>query len=373
MDLGVAHATASKATMLAAQLDISGVRRSLQTGMAFSIFVALFILALAASLGSILDWTKILKLNSLSQTQTKYVLLLLSAHMSIQLLGDQINAWFMAMNRASTGYFFQTNRRVFDFIITSATLILEGNAVQLSAFLLIGQIMLFTAYTNYAKNLSPWPILGIANSSKKELISILKPAAGHSGITFSNIITLQGGLHIINQIAPISIVLLYSLTRTLMRFIIQIGIVTNYALRPELSYLLGTGQKESAKKITKLITKKTLIVMSLLYVIMIYCGPSFIGWWSNKSVEANYSELALIGMHALINAAWFIPSSYAMANNQHTKLTFFYLSGSVFGILYWIANLYTSNPMTTAAIALTIPEFFAICFYLSTYSMFFSN
>lgn len=73
MDLGVAHATASKATMLAAQLDISGVRRSLQTGMAFSIFVALFILALAASLGSILDWTKILKLNSLSQTQTKYV------------------------------------------------------------------------------------------------------------------------------------------------------------------------------------------------------------------------------------------------------------------------------------------------------------
>jgi len=368
LDFGVTHATASKAILLAAQSDINGVRRSFQTGTTFSICVALIILAMVAMTGTVLDWAILLKLPSLSKSQAQQVLLLLTAHLGTQLLGGPLNAWFMAMDRAATGYFLLANRRLLDVVLTITVLALGGNALQLATCLLTGQIVMLIVFIGYARSVSPWPILGLRYSSLDEFRSIIKPAIGHVGITIGNVLTLQGGLQILNQIAPVSIVVLYSVTRTLMRLLLQIGVVANNALRPELSRLLGTGQTLFAKTFTKRITIISLFIISTTYAILIFTGPSFINWWSSDKVTASYGELALMGLHTLINAAWFVPASYAMAGNQHTKISMIYLSGSVFGIFYWILNLNTSNPLIVAAIALSIPEIFAFFFLLSTTS-----
>jgi len=365
LDFGVTHATASKATLLAAQRDISGVMRSLQTGTVFSICVALLILAIVAIFGSVLDWTKLLKLPSLSHVQAQQVLLLLTAHLGIQLLGGPLNAWFMAMDRAATGYFLLANRRLLDVILTSTVLVVGGNALQLAACLLAGQTVMLTVFITYAQRVSPWPVLGFQNSSKDEFRSILRPAIGHVSITVGNVITLQGGLQILNQIAPASVVVLYSVTRTLMRLLLQIGVVANHALRPELSRLLGAGQKMNAKAFAKRITIISLSIILITYAMLICIGPSFINWWSSNKVMASYGELALMGIHALINAAWFIPTSYAMAENQHTKAAMIYLAGSMVGLGYWMLNLNTANPLIIAAISLSIPEIFAFGYILA--------
>lgn len=368
LDFGVAHATASKAILLAAQSDINGVRRSFQTGTTFSICVAITILAIVAMTGTVLDWTILLNLPSLSQSQAQHVLLLLTAHLCTQLLGGPLNSWFMAIDRVATGYFLLANRRLLDVVLTITVLALDGNALQLATCLLSGQIVILIALIAYAQSVSPWQIFGFKDSSIDELRSIIKPAIGHVGISIGNILTLQGGLQILNQIAPVSTVVLYSVTRTLMRLLLQIGVVANNALRPELSRLLCTGQTLSAKTFTKRITIISLSIISTTYAILIFTGPSLINWWSSNKVTSSHDELALMGLHTLINAAWFVPASYEMAGNQHTKISITYLAGSVFGISYWLLNLTTLNPLIVAAIALTIPEMFAYLFLLSTVS-----
>jgi O-antigen/teichoic acid export membrane protein len=364
MDFGVAHATSSKAIILSTRLEINALRRSLQTGLVFSLSVAIFIFFLVVVVGPLLDLKTILKLTNLSQDQAYIVLILLSAHLGIQLLGGPLNAWFLSMDKAARGFFMLANRRLVDVFITAIVLVLGGNAPVLAASMLISQIILLAALTIYAQNISPWPMLGFKNASKKEFQSIIKPAMGHAGITIGHVITLQGGIQILNQIAPASIVVVYSMARTFMRLLLQIGVITNHALRPELSRLLGAGKHAYAQKLVNQITIVSLLATLSLYAILVFIGPSFLNWWSNKQISANHNTFLLMGIHAVIYTCWFLPLSYKMATNEHTKTGVIYLLGCILGIIFWFINLKSSDPLMTAAIALSIPEIFVLSVFI---------
>ena len=372
LDFGVAHASTSKATMLAAKHDTEGVRRSLQTAVAFSLAVVAVISVLVAMINRLTNWSSLLKLTTLDTAHARQVLLLLSAHLGINLLGGPLNAWFVAMDRTATGYFLLANRRLLDVLVTIAILAGGGNAVTLAMALAGGQALLLLGLTLLARRISPWPILGLRHASVHEFRSILKPAIGHVGITFGQVITLQGGLQLLNQIAPASVVVLYSMARTLMRLVIQISTVANRALRPELSRLLGAGNRQMAKHFTRNIGIGAAASALGVYLGLLVIGPWIMAWWSRGAVIASRPELAVIGLHALLNIPWTIAAAYLMAGNAHSRLSLVYFSGCVTGIAYWILLIQFSgaraHPLFLASTALSIPEAFATLYFAHIYT-----
>lgn len=362
LDFGVAHASASKATMLAAKHDADGVRCSLQTAIAFSLTVAALILVLMTAAGHFIDWHSLLKLATLDSMQANLVLLLLCVHLGMNLLGGPLNAWFVAMDRTATGYFLLANRRLLDVFVTIAVLAFGGNALTLALALAIGQALLLLGLTLCAHHLSPWPILGLRHASTNELRSIFKPAVGHIGITFGQVITLQCGVQLLNQIAPASVVVLYSMSRTLMRLVMQVGTVANHALRPELSRLLGMGNQQMAWRFTRNIGVVVTALALGAYLALVAMGPWLMKWWSGGAVIiASRLELAAIGLHALINVPWTMAASYMMAGNTHARISLVYFAGCIAGIACWIVPFppATTHPIFVAAVSLSIPEVFA--------------
>lgn len=356
LDFGVANASATKSIIHAAEKDIVGVRCTLQTAAIFSIAVAALILGLAAATSCFVDWQTLLKLQTLDNAQAAWVLLFLSAQLSINLLGNFVNAWYMAMDRASTGFFLMANRRLVDIFVTVAALAVGSSASNLALALFVSQAAMLACLLLHASQLSPWPVIGLKQASWTEFLAIAKPATAHAGITIGQVITLQGGIQFLNQIAPAPAVIMYSMGRTLMRLVIQIGIVVNHALRPEISRLLGSGEQIRAKKYARNISLATLALSLITYLILIMIGPQFMLWWSHNKVEAGHTTLALLGMHALLNVTWYVLAAYWMASNRHVGLGATYWIGAITGIVFLWSNVGTSAPIAIASVALAIPE-----------------
>ena len=360
LDLGVAHASASKAIMLSVRNDIDGIRRSLQTALAFSLGVCCFILLIGAISANAIDWATLLKLSSLSNQKAGQTLLWLSAYLCVNLLGNPLNAWFRAIDRTATGIFLLANRRLLDVVITLTVLATGGDAVQLAISMFTGQAFFLFGLVLYARHCSPWPMLGLSDASMQELRSVIRPATAHIGITIGQAMTLQGGVQILNQIAPETVVVIYSMSRTLMRLVLQLGVVCSHAMRPVLGRLLGTGDVIKAATFSKRVTQLAILAASIGYALLIWTGPYVVQIWSGGKATTNHSDLAIIGIHALLNVAWYVPAAYQMAGNNHARLVAIYFTGCTIGIGIWGLYPFLLSPLHGAAISLAMPEFFVL-------------
>lgn len=360
LDFGVAHATASKATMMAGKENVYGVRVSLQTGMLFSLAIAILIVASVFCAGSWFEWASLLKLSSLTHAEAQTVLLLLAGHLGFSMFSGPLIAWFMAINHTAWGVFLLANRRMMDVVVTVAALFIGANAPQLAGAMLISQALFVALVTLYAIRRSPWPIIGFRHASWTEFRSIVKPSISHAGITSGQALMLQTGLQFLNQVAPASTVILYSMGRTLMRVILQIGATTERALRPELSRLSGEGNSAAAILLQKRVIKIVLFVSFAAYFSLIALGPFIMKIWSGNKVVATHWEMGALGAHAILYTLWIVPGSMLLATNRHGGVASFYLFGCVVAMFFLYATINAIHTLISASLFLCIPEIFAI-------------
>jgi O-antigen/teichoic acid export membrane protein len=362
LDFGVTTASASKANMRAARQDSCGVVETLQTALAFSLVVSLAILLTTVAAALWVDIPGLLRVDSLPGAQVRGVLILLAAHVCVTMLGGVLDAWFQAMDKASVGYFLLANRRLVDVVVCIAVLAAGGSAVVLAAGMLGAQVLWFAGITAFAKSRSPWAVVGITRASGAEFRDILRPAAAHVGMTIGQIITLQGSVQVLNQIAPAPVVVLYSMCRTLMRVTMQIGGVTNVALRPELARLLGSDQLVRARSAA---VKAAIVAFGagiVAYGILVAAGPALVSWWSVGAVMASAAVLAAIGLHTVFNLAWSVLANYFIAGNRHSSLSMVYLAGCIVGMALWLCSLDLMAPLAGCAVVLAVPELFGIMY-----------
>lgn len=204
---------------------------------------------------------------------------------------------------------------------------------------------------------------GVSHSSMKEFKQIFKPAIAYVSIPFSQMITLQGGVQLINQLSDAKTIVAYSMSRTLMRLIIQLGIVTSNALKPELSRLIGSGLLHDAQEFTYKISRNIKIIASVMYVSLLIIGPYLIELWSHGSVYLSRIELSIIGVHALVNVFWFVPATQLLAANKHKEIAFLYLLSSFFAILIWVVLKNNIPPFLGACFLLAFPEIIVFLFF----------
>ena len=90
-----------------------------------------------------------------------------------------------------------------------------------------------------------------------------------------------------NQIAGPAVVVGYTMARTLMRLIIQLGITCSNALTPEISRLAGRGEFEQARRFTQ---RASSLVLGLC--VLVLCVPAQI---STESPDGDTEAMAFKG------------------------------------------------------------------------------
>ena len=363
LDMGVSQASANKATALAGGGDIHGARQSMQTALAFSLSICFTILLVSITIAPLIDWNSILNLKTLTTSESTHIIIIMCLYLCTSILGGPLDGWYRTIDRTATGAFLLANRRMADIMISIVVLIFDGSPTSLATALLSTQVIALLVLSLIAHKLSPWPVLGLKSASLQEFKTIYKPALAYASFPLAQLVTLQGGLQILNQVAPPQLVVGYVMARTLMRMIIQLGVVINNALKPEISRQAGKGDLQETRKLTNKITRWVLFVCILAYATLVFIGPYFITLWGHGKVQVGRFELFTIGLHTIVNVAWFIPAALLIATNKHARLAGVYSASSLLSIVIWISCSKSIDPIAGAAMTLTIPELATAMYY----------
>jgi O-antigen/teichoic acid export membrane protein len=357
LDFGVGHASNSKAIIYAAEGRLADTKQSLQTSLVFSLSISAGLFLFALIFSHLTELPNLLRLSTVDHAQASSILLFLTGTLCLTLIGNgPISGYFRVTDRTSTGIFFLGNRHLLDLFIVIFILSNGHGPVSLAAALFFGQAVFLLILVLFLHQTEAKQLIGIRKASWQEFCTTLKPALGYAKITLSQVLTLQGGLQILNQIAPPSIVVAYSMSRTLMRVVMQIGVIASHSLRPELSRLVGKGNESKAKHFNVKISNFTIAISIACYISLILTGPWLVSIWSRHQVSANHGTLAAIGLHALLNAMWYITNTYKTSINQHSKTATIYFTGSILSLCVWPLFSEQIPAIYLASIALAVPE-----------------
>jgi O-antigen/teichoic acid export membrane protein len=364
LDFGVSQATASRATMLMASGNSKGAICSLQTAFVFTLAVWILIIALACTIYFYLNWNTFLGLSIIKERDASFIILAMSGYLCVHLLNGPFDALFRTIDRTATGAFLIANRRALDIIISILVLVSNAGPVTLALSMLIGQLGMILLIALIAKYLSPWPIFGVRNASWNEFRIVWKPAIAYAGFPLSQVVTLQGSVQVLNQLAMPSVVVGFTMMRTLMRLVIQLGIVSNFALKPEISRLVGMGCIDKARNFTYRAAILMFGFCFLMYIALVVAGPDIMYWWSHGKIGAERKDLALVGGHALANVVWYIPAAFLIATNKHVKIAMVYGFSSVLFLMIWILLSSFVSPIFGASFFILIPEISVIVYLI---------
>lgn len=360
LELGVSHASALKGTRLAASGDYDGATRTLQTAFAFTLVLCVIVMFATIIVSNLFDLKVLLKIKYLSGREISMVISALFAHLSLGFFGGFINSWFMSSGLSTRGYFILANGRLVDLLITISLVSIKVDAQTLAWFLLLGQVIFLCVVTFHINRISMIRAVGFKHASIQELRKIIIPSLSFVSITFSQTLVLQSGIQILNQLATPAIVILYSMSRTLMRVVLQIGQISNHALRPIIATLKGQRKNREYRLFTEKISKLSLLVAILGYAILILFGPMIMKLWSSGEVVATRSELLAIGAHAVIYVSWFVISARKMAEESNQITAVAYLVGALLSLLVWSIPKLDKDLILAAGLALCVPEILAL-------------
>ncbi|PLP97070.1 lipopolysaccharide biosynthesis protein [Cupriavidus pauculus] len=356
LDLGVSQASANRATISAGAHDWSAARVILQTAFLFALGLGVAVFAITLAVTPWIDWVSLLKLHTIGNGEARLITLFMALYVGFQFIGGPVDGWFRAMDHAPLGAFLIANRRLADVLITIAVLLCGGGTVTLAASMCAGAGVLAVVQVVIANRYTPLPVVGYRHASAAEFRAVLKPSLAYASFPLSQAITLQGGVQVLNQLAGPSVVVAYTMARTLMRMIIQCGVVANYALKPEISRLAGQDDMVRARAFTRAAAIWIMAACLLVYALLVVAGPRFVDLWGHGAVQVSHGDLALIGLHALLNVAWFIPAALLIATNTHVAVAVVYACASSAALALWLLFPHAVPPTTGAALLLLVPE-----------------
>ena len=369
LDLGVAQASANRATVWAGANKWVEVRCSLQTSFAFTYLLGMLIVALSIFLNQYVAWSELLKLSTIAEADSGRVIFYMCIYLSLSLVGGPIDAWFRVIDKAPLGAFLISNRRLIDVGVSIILLIIGATMVQIAISLAITTLISTIALIFIAKHYSSLPLFGIKNASWNEFRSILKPSLAYASIPLSQTMTLQGSVQILNQLAGAPVVVSYVMARTLMRLIIQFGVVANNALKPEISRMAGQDKMKSAYEFTLKISKILIFLSICAYIAIVFCGSWIVQMWSGGVVNIDKYNLAAIGMHAVLNLSWFVPAALLIAINRNNSISVAYVLTSAGALILWIFYPAVFAPVIAASFLMAFPELVVTIIFWSKFKM----
>lgn len=367
LELGVSEASATRASLASGSKDLFIVRRTLDTAMAFSLVTASVVAIIGNSLSIYVPWTNYLDLNDFSPHTATIIFSSMSFYLAFNFLVGPITAWLKAMDQTALSAFSTANRRASEMAVTTVSLYLGAGPATLAVCLMVTSLATTIAYYVIALNRSNIGAMSLKHADMRELRTVIWPALSYMALPLAQVVTLQGGILLLNSLAGATSVAAFTMARTMVRLLMQIGIVFNSAMRPEVSRLLGSGQTIAAKRtvINGSLIAAVIIVMGIIGVAVL--GPYILELWSTGKIVLSSEFLTLLALHAAANVIWYVPSTLLFAQNRHGNISWLYMFFSIASMSTWFMLSTEIEPQVGAALMMLLPELLMVGVITATY------
>jgi hypothetical protein len=265
-----------------------------------------------------------------------------------------------AIDRSASGAFLLANRRLLDVGVSITVLMLGGSPVVLAAAILwVRHACLWRCLRQQNAGLPANP--GLSSCELGELANIWKPALGYLGIP-----SLSD--HPARRLADAQ-------SHCISRSGCRIHDVENAdatsdpgrrrhksGVEAELSRLAGAGRYLEAKTLT---VRASLLVFGAVLLVTESClaWADVIAWWAGKG-GCFECATALVGIHSVLNLAWFVPAALLILTNTHARVGAF-TRWRAQAVCLWLACVSMMPGPVGASLLLAVPEL-AVAIYVIT-------
>jgi O-antigen/teichoic acid export membrane protein len=356
VDLGVCQASASKSSLEAGRGNWAAARDTLQTAKVYTLGISALTVLVVAALSMFVDWSQILRLSSVDRVSASSVLIIMTGALACSMQGGYIDAWMRCYNEPALSGFISANLRVAETVTAGVLLYFGGGFVAVACGYLAAAVLVRVVHGAVASARALPEIQRFGSFSRCGLLAVAKPATGFIAISLTQALTIQGGIQVLNQVASASVVVAFSMARTLVRLIFQLGVVLNNSLRAEFSRMVGEGRRTEAVSFLWKVWIASGVFGLAGYVAVVVAGPDFIHFWSAGKVSVTHGLIALVGLHAVLGLLWYVPASLEMAENRHARFAFYYGGTAVLTLALWIAFRDWVEPQLAASLLLAVPH-----------------
>lgn len=356
LDLGVTQASASKSAMEAGRQAWSDARDSLAIARIYAVYVGLATVALVFASTLFVDWAQILKLSLVDSSTASVVLVTLALAFALNLQGGFLDAWMRAYNQAALSGFIVASLRVVETLMLAVLLSIGCGFVGASVGILSAAAIVRVVHATVASRRASAELSSLGSAHMAGFRAVVKPASGFIAMSLTQVLTIQGGIQVLNQLATPALVVAFSMTRTLTRLVLNLGMLVNNALRPQFSLMLGAGDRQAAVEFLLRIWRLTTIAGVIAYLGLVLIGPTFLQSWSGGRVVESHWFVAMVGLHAIFGLVWHIPAALEMAENKHVHYALYYAGSAIVSMALWLVLSGLIQPVVGAALLLALPE-----------------
>lgn len=309
---GISLVSGNKMQMLVAEGNERQANIVFQSSWLLVSLLSLFIFSLAlpfVAFNPIYSW---LGVDSLSGTDVKWILTLLCVHVLLMLQTDLFTGVYRANNIYARGISIQNTLRLMEFVAIAIFLAVGVPiAFVASAYLLVRVLGIIWMLFDLRK--INWVKLSFRHASWKEAKSQIYPIVSYLGIPLSQAFLLQGMTTVIGLRLGSAAVVGFSVTRTLVNFVKQFASVLHYAVLPEFSTNIKTGDLETARRLHRYAFQITLwFVVSCALVLNIFSDWIFKIWMSGQVKIDDWFFFAMsitVILASLTGVSYFVPAS----------------------------------------------------------------
>ena len=281
-----------------------------------------------------LDIYRLISIDSLTKDNTIIIISFLISKVFIDIITGILCSHFFALDKNFYSIIITLAKNIFEFsiIIILLSVGYSLNIVAMGIFLnslVIMILIFFLIELNIQKIKDYLP-------NKKIINLIIKPSAGFSLLTISELILNHGFIYIAKIFFSNNFLILWNTSRTLVNYIRSFqGLITSSVL-PSLNVYFSQGKKSDFralyKKTNLIVFFLTLILVSLIFILKEYIWI----FWLGDSLVINKELIDYLLIGVLLSSFWIVKTTLIAAINKHLQYSFIYFCSAVFSVVLFI-------------------------------------
>ena len=325
---GFGSVAGNEMTMMVARDDREGALRVFQSCWWLVALICTASILLLSGALYFLPAARLLKLNHISELDTKWIIFYLGVSVLFGQLEQLLQSAYRCIGRYPFGAFLKTLFSLAAFASTLVAVVLGCGARTTALVYAISNISCTILLCIMVRHDIPWLEFGWSHASFSEIRKLARPAFAFMGFPLGNALSLQGSLLAVGYaLGPVAVVV-FSVARTVSRVALQMVQMVNSTFEPEMSIAFGAGNYDLTRTLLRRACQLALLVALVIVVIMLTFGPWFLTHWTGGHVPPSRGLLSILLLVVVSYALWSTSATLMTSTNQHQRLATYYILGT---------------------------------------------
>lgn len=325
---GFGNVAGNEMTMMVAREDRDGALRVFQSCWWLIALICATVIAFLSGVLYYLPAARLLRLNHISETDTKWIIFYLGVSVLLGQLEQLLQSAYRSIGRYPFGSFLKSmlSLGAFTCMIVSVAL---GSGARVAALVLAAANLTGTmVQCAMVRRDIPWIKFGWAHAELSEIRRLVRPAVAFMGFPLGNALNLQGAVLAVGYaLGPVAVVV-FSTARTVSRVALQMVNMVSNTFEPELSIAYGAGNFALTRTLLRRACQMAVLVSVLVVMAMMVGGPWFLNHWTGGHVPPSRRLLSILLVVVIFYSLWSTAASLLTATNQHQRLATYYILGT---------------------------------------------